>query len=71
MPSALYDRKPVASTVKAYVPTGTDANVKYPSPFVTVSRAEPDSASFKTTFALATTAPEGSDTTPVRVAKIP
>src|SRR5277367_4411248 len=54
-----------------YVPTGTDANVKYPSLFDVVSRAEPDSASRNTILALATTPPEGSDTTPVSVAKIP
>src|SRR6266700_3275495 len=71
MLSALYVLKPVASTVKEYVPTGTEANVKYPSPLLTVSRVEPDTASFTTTLALATTDPDGSDTTPVRVAKIP
>ena len=71
MSSALYDLKPVASTINVYVPTGTDANEKYPSPFVTVSRAEPDTASFKTTLASATTDPDGSDTVPVKAAKIP
>jgi DNA-binding beta-propeller fold protein YncE len=36
-----------------------------------VSRADPDTASVKTTLAPVTTDPEGSVTTPVRVAKIP
>jgi hypothetical protein len=53
------------------VPTGTDANVKYPSVFVAVSRTDPEIASFKEIFASLTTAPDGSETTPVRVAKMP
>src|SRR5208337_67777 len=40
-------------------------------PFVTVSRIEPETASFRVIFASAITAPDGSDTTPVKVAKIP
>jgi len=70
MSSALYNWKPVASTVKEYV-RRVPMDEKYPSPFVTVSRAEPDTASFNTTLASATTDPEGSVTVPVKVAKIP
>ena len=53
------------------MPTGTDAKVKKPSESDWVSRAEPEPASVSTTLAFGTTAPVGSETTPVRVAKMP
>src|SRR6266478_5743806 len=58
--------------VRSYVksPTANDAKVKYPSLLVTVSRIEPVLSLRRCTLALGTTAPEGSDTMPVRVAKI-
>src|ERR1035438_3209522 len=70
IPAALYRENPCDSTVSSYEksPTEREANVKYPSALVTVSRNEPDCSFRSFTFAPGTTACAGSETTPVRVA---
>src|ERR1035441_1602978 len=70
IPAALYTENPFNSTDSSYVksPTEREANVKYPSALVTVSRIEPDCSFRSLTVAPGTTACAGSETTPVRVA---
>src|SRR3954463_8021274 len=62
--------KPGASTITLYVPDGSEANVKYPSSFVTERRTSSDVRFVTVTFARGTTASVASDTTPVSVAEI-